>query len=119
MITKLLPQDFELLSGNDKDLNFVHRNQDGLVVDITGATIVWALANSPLSKSRIITYTSPTNVTITDALAGKYTVSIQDTDTEPLPPGEYYHEVRLTSAAGKKHTAAYGMVFVRRNVIDT
>lgn len=119
MITKLIPQDFELVSGNDKQLNFVHRDENGLIVDITGATIVWALANSENSKSRIITYTSPTNVTITDGPAGKYRVSIQAADTEPLPPNDYYHEVRITSVGGDVHTGVIGTATVRRNVIDT
>ncbi len=119
MITKLKPQNFELTSGNDKVLNFVHRNEDGNIVDITGATISWALANSQKAKSRIIFYTTPVNVTIVNAVKGEYRVDIQAGDTEPLTGRDYYHEVRITSAGGVVHTAAFGTVTVRRNVIDT
>ena len=119
METKLAPQNFELVSGNDKDLNFVHKDQDGAIVDLTGATISWALAEHEKSKARIIFYTSPTNITITDAVAGEYTVSILAADSEPLTPRDYYHEVRITSAASKTHTAVIGTVTVLRNIIDT
>lgn len=116
---KLEPQNFELFSGNHKTLNFTHRDKVGDVVDITGATISWALAIRPRSKRRIIFYTSPTNIAITDGPAGEYEVRIQDTDTEPLTPRKYYHEVRITDASGRVTTAAYGFVEVQRNVIDT
>lgn len=119
MIIKLKPQNFEITSGNDKDLNFVHKDEDGNIVPLTGAIISWALAISVESKKRIIFYTSPVNVVIVDAAAGQYRVSILSADTEPLPDGEYYHEVRITSASGKVHTGAFGFVTVRRNIIDT
>ena len=119
MQINLTPQDFELVSGNDKDLNFTHKDQDGNIVDLTGATISWALSDNEKSKSRIIFYTNPTNITITDATAGKYRVSILSADTEPLTAKDYYHEVRITSSGGKIHTAVIGTVTVRRNIIDT
>jgi len=119
VIRKLTPQNFELVSGNDKDLRFTTLDQDGIAVDITGSTIVWALARSAKNKSRLITYTSPTNVAITDGPAGKFTVSIQDTDTLTLKAGKYYHEARVTSPVGNKITVAYGEVDLLDNVIDT
>lgn len=119
MQTRLVPQDFELVSGNDKTINFTHRDRNGVAVDITGATITWALSNTAKSKTPIISYTSPTNIAITEPLNGKYTVSIQDTDTEPLPGGEYYHEVRISDSGGRKSTGAIGTVTVLPNIIDT
>ena len=119
MIRKLTPQNFELVSGNDKDVRFTTLDQDDIAVDITGATIIWALARSAKNKSALFTYTSPTNIAITNGLAGKFTVSIQDTDTLTLKAGKYYHEARVTSAAGKKITVAYGEVDMLDNVIDT
>lgn len=119
MIVRLVPQDFELVSGNDKTLNFSLLDQDDEIVDITGATIIWSLAKTAKSKTRIITYTSPTNVTIDDAAGGLFSVDIQAADTEPLQAGEYYHEARITSSGGKKFTAAYGTVELLSNIIDT
>ncbi len=117
-VFRLVPQDFQMVSGNDKTLNFTVLDENDLVVDLTGATIVWALADSEKSKSRIITYTSPVNVTITTPLEGKFSVSIQSADTEPLKPKDYYHEARVTSSGGDVTTVAIGTVEVLRNVID-
>ncbi len=119
MITKLTPQDFELVSGNDKNLNFTLTDQDDVAVDLTGATIVWAMAHAAKNKSRLITYTSPTNLIITDAATGKFQVQVQDTDTENLKARDYYHEARVVSAAGQKRTVAIGTVTLLDNVIDT
>ena len=119
MIVRLKPQDFELVSGNDKTLSFKTLDQDDVVVDLTGATIIWAMSNMAKNKKRIITYTSPVQVTITDAVNGLFTVDILDTDTEALPAADYYHEARSTSAAGLKTTLAYGTVKLLSNIIDT
>lgn len=118
-VFRLEPQDFQLVSGNDKTLNFTVLDQDDLVVDLTGSTIVWALADSEKSKTRLITYTSPVNVTLTDPTNGKFSVSIQSADSEPLPPKNYYHEARVTSAGGDQTTVAFGTAEVLRNIIDT
>lgn len=117
-IVKLVPQDFELFSGNDKTLRFRALDEFDAIIDLTGATIIWALAKSASAKSRLIEYTSPTNVTITDPAEGLFEVAIQNADTEALKGGEYYHEVRIESAAGSIITVAYGTVFMRHNVID-
>lgn len=119
MIVRLKPQDFELVSGNDKTLNFTVLDQTDAIVDLTGATIAWSLSKTAKSKTRIIEYVSPTNVVITDATAGKFSVSILDSDTEALKGGFYYHEARVTSAAGLKTTVAIGKVEVLDNIIST
>lgn len=116
---KLEPQNFELFSGNDKTLLFTHRDGDGTIIDITGATIAWALSIRPRSKRMLIAYSTLNQVVITDGPAGKYEVRIQDTDTEPLHDRDYYHEVRITDVSGRVSTGAYGTVEVRRNIIDT
>lgn len=118
-ITKLVPQNFELVSGNDKTLRFTALDEFDAIINLNGATIVWAFANSEKAKAPLITYTSPTNVTITDADNGLFEVAIQSADTEDLKGGDYYHECRLTSAAGNKITLAYGAVSLLDNIIDS
>jgi len=115
---RLISQDFELFSGNHKTLHCTVLDEDGNAVDITGATIVWALANHENSKSRLITYTSPTNVTIVAPLLGTFDVSIQGPATEALKSGEYYHEARVTSSGGSVTTVIFGKVDLKHNVID-
>lgn len=119
MTIKLVPQNFELVSGNDKTLKFTLTDEDDAAVDLTGATIVWAFAKTATAKSPLFEYTSPTNVTITDASGGLFEVEIQSADTLVLKGGEYYHEARVESAAGNKITVAYGVVSLLDNVIDS
>lgn len=119
--TTLTAQDFEVVSGNDKELNVTVLDENDVPVDLTGATIVWAVANSPESKTRIFFYTSPINITIilpqTAPNIGKFRIDVQDTDTEPLTARDYYHEARVVSSAGKKSTVMIGTMTVRANVI--
>lgn len=119
MTFKLIPQDFELVSGNDKNLNFTLLDQDDAVVDITGATIAWSLSRSNKNKTPLVDLLSPADITITNATGGKFQVKIKDTDTEGFKGGEYYHEARITSAAGLKTTVAIGTVSLLDNIIDT
>jgi len=116
----LIPQNFEIVSGNDKQLNVTVLDENGAPVDITGATIVWSVAINEKSKTRVFFYTTPTNITITFATGGKFRIDIQDTDTEPLSIGlittDYYHETRLTSSAGVKSTVMIGTMTVLGNV---
>lgn len=119
MSHKLIPQDFELVSGNDKILKFNVKDQDGAIVDLTGATIIWAMATHANSKKPIIEYTSPVQVTITSpATDGLFEVAILGVDTEALEGAEYYHEARVVSSGGLKSTVAYGVVSLLDNVID-
>lgn len=117
-VKKLTPQNFQLVSGNDKTLNFTTTDQDGKVVDLTSATLIWAFSRKASNKARLVTYTSPTNVTITDATAGLFSVSIQAADTEGLPGADYYHEVRMANAAGLKFTLVIGIMTLLDNIID-
>jgi hypothetical protein len=70
------------------------------------------------SKSRLITYTSPANVTIIDAINGRFRVDVLAADTETLKARDYYHEARITDSLGKKTTVATGTVKLLDNVID-
>jgi len=118
-VLKLVPQDFELVSGNDKNLNFTVLDQDDIAVDLSGATIAWSMSNSAKNKTPLVNLLSPADITITDAPNGKFTVAIKDTDTESFTGGDYYHEARVTSSGGSKTTVAYGTVHLLDNIIDT
>lgn len=118
---KLTPQDFEVVSGNDKEITVPVLDQDDLPIDIAGSVIVWAYSRSASNKTRIQTYTSPTNITIilpqTGSNKGKFRIDLQKADTEPLA-GDYYHEARMV-AGGKTTTVMYGTMTVLSNIIDT
>ncbi len=124
--TRLTPQNFEIVSGNDKRINVTVLDEDDVPVDITGAVIVWAVSATNRNKSRIFTYTSPTNITIilpqTGLDIGKFRIDVQNGDTEPLSPTkskrDYYHEARMVSSGGQRSTVMIGTMTVLRNIID-
>lgn len=115
---KLTPQNFEMHSGNHKVLKFTTKDENDLIVDLTGASISWAMSTTAKSKAPIATYTLADNVTLTDPVNGLFEVEVQAVDTEPLKGAEYYHEARVTSAAGKVTTVAYGTIKMLDNVIE-
>lgn len=93
-------QDLTVYQGDAATLTFTVKDADGVVVDITGATIRWQMARDPgdatalLSKSTIA---SPGGILITDGDAGVFTVTITAGDTS-LFEGAYYHEARVDDA---------------------
>lgn len=118
MIVKLVPQNFELVSGDDKNLNFTTLDQNDVVVDLTGAIIVWALSQTASSKTPLLRFTSPKHVTITDAVKGKFSVKILAWHSRRLRAGDYCHQARVQSSSGLRTTVAFGTVKVLDNIID-
>ena len=123
-VLRLTPQNFELFSGADKYLNVTVRDKNNQVVDLTGATITWALSRTPKS-TKLVEYTSPVDIIILDpATEGKFQVQIKNADTEALKGGTrakpemYYHEARVQSAAGLRTPVMYGDVELLNNLIE-
>jgi len=116
MIVRLEPQNFELYAGNAKTLHFEIVDEDGAVVDITGATIAWGVSTHENSKSKLFSYTSPTNITITDAANGKFDVSVLASNTAALKAGDYHHQAEVTDAGGNPTTVAFGTIELRTNI---
>lgn len=111
--------DIELyFSGNDAKLLFTAVDEDtSNALNLSGAlALQWRLAKKVSAGTPIIQKDLSSGIVITDAVGGIFEVTIAAADTEPLK-GEYYHEVRLTNAAGKKVTLAYGVFAITENLI--
>lgn len=110
-------QEFEAFSGNDVTLSVTVLDTDtGDALDLTGAQeLIWALAKNAQATA-ILTKTLLDGVTITDAPLGLVDVVLEADDLEPLR-GIYYHEMRLTNAAGRKTTLLFGAVTINGNLI--
>lgn len=117
MTAKLTPQNFEIHSGDSKTLKFTIRDQNDAIKDITGATATWAAAKRKTS-STLISKTSGSGITITDATNGLLEVELDPADTEALK-GDYYHELQLVDNQSRKSTAAYGTMTVRIDLITS
>jgi len=116
-------QDFEMHSGNDRDLVVTVKNAAGVVVNITGATIKWQISKLdaslavPTAGSDVALVSKDTggDIAITDAVNGVFTVTIASADTESLK-GDYYHESQVLLAS-KKSTVVFGKLTIKRNLI--
>lgn len=121
-------QDDEFYLANDRVLAFSVVDEDvspEVALDLTGATIRWAMSlvdpnsglaspNPTLEKS-----TATGGVTITDAENGEVEVAIADTDTDSLPPGEYYHELETVDASGNVTVVATGTITLLQNLVNS
>ena len=84
--------------------------------DVTGASIVWVLFNSPTGSSVIRkTSASTGHITISSSVVD---VNVAASDTSGLV-GDYYHELQITRLSdGKVQTAAVGWVTINRDLIS-
>jgi hypothetical protein len=92
-------QDFEVWAGEDKTLSCTVVDSAGAAQDITDATVNWFLRAGPTATSNVLTKSTASGITITNALGGAYSVAIADTDTAALS-GTYWHYAQLTDAGG-------------------
>ncbi len=84
--------------------------------DVTGASIVFVVFNSPTGSS-VLRKTTDTagNVTISGSTVD---INISSSDTSSLV-GDYYHELQVRRASdGKIQTAAVGWVTINRDLIS-
>lgn len=103
-----ISQDFEMVAGESRTLQFMVL-QAGSDYDLTSATLVWRLAESP-NGSAVLTKTESSGITVTDAAAGECEVAISAGDI--ASPGLYFHVLEVT-VSGQTYIAARGRVVVR------
>jgi len=96
--------DFEIYSGDSKNLLVTVTDENNNPVNITGAqSIVWALISS--DKVILRKTLSAGEITIINGPGGIFRISIAVADTTKLA-GKYQHECRLVTADG-----ASGIIF--------
>lgn len=94
---------FVLYAGQDKTLSLVARDDDGAILNLTGATLAFRLARNPGDTSLV----SKTG-SITVAASGTFTAALTDADTDDLE-GDYYYNV-LASISGTDTMCAEGVI---------
>jgi hypothetical protein len=109
----------EFFSGNTALLKFTVDDEDnpGSPKNLAGATdIKWAIAKQQ-GKTPLVIKSLADAVTVTDDVNGKVEVLLVPADSEALA-GLYYHEMRVTDAAGNVATTTYGDATVQDNSIQ-
>lgn len=114
--------DFELEfpEGTDFLWEFTLQDQDAAAIDISAATITFALflpsaATNPNGTAEL-TYTTANNVSITDGAAGEGTVDFEAADTVALAGG-YIAELEVVTALGKTYSK-WGKVKITPRRLD-
>ncbi len=114
-LRKLLDQNFEMVSGDTKEIVVTVLDELDQVVPITGASIVFILSVNEFSAA-LVTKTTGAGIVISNGQGGEFTVTLDVADTEPLV-GEHYFEAEVTDTGGKVSTVVLGVIDIRQNVI--
>ena len=113
-------QDFSMHSGDDRVLEVSITDSANAALNITGATVTWALSRAVADKvepkgAAIVTKTVGSGITLTNPSGGVLQVAIAETDTDDLA-GTYYHEMQLV-LSGDTSTVMYGTVTIKKDLI--
>lgn len=76
-------------------------DEDGTALDLTDWTISWRARHKTVQLEK----TLDDGITVTDAAAGKFTVSLSSTDTQT--PGRYAVEIRIFRETPPTQVTAY------------
>lgn len=111
----LIEQNFEIYSGDSKNIIIIVTDDNENIIDLSGSTIKWALKKTVNSiENNIYKDTSNGGIEITDALNGEFTVKLNPSDTEGLI-GRFYHEAEVTDAIGSVSTILFGIATIKRS----
>ena len=103
-------------SGDSIILKFNAVDEYGDVINLTGATLKWQLAQNA-TATPLLTKTVGAGITVTNASGGLFEVRLSFFETRTLSPGNFYHEVELTTSGGDKYTIFNGALVLARKLI--
>ena len=106
-------QSFQLQQGQNVELQITVTDTNGDAVDLTGASIRFAMARSQSSAVIIDSDTSPQTATpaISNATGGILSIYIDDVVMDDLL-GDYYYEVKVTDASANEAIVTRGYMTV-------
>lgn len=106
-------QDFDLYQGDDKQVTFTVRDEAGAILDLTGYSAVWVMYNK-LNRAATPILSKDTGgaalAILLPATQGKVRLTLEPSDSATVEPGEYPHELEITSGAGDVSTVTVGTV---------
>jgi hypothetical protein len=112
-------RDFTLYQNDDVTIQVTIRDENGDLVDVSGASAAqWIMRKYAGSTTASITKTlAAAEIDVaTSGASGIITIDILSADTTSLSPGEYYHELRITDAAGGDSTILVGHVNLKPTI---
>lgn len=106
-------QDFEIFSGDHKNLVYTVTNAQSASVDLTGNTIEWVLANHETSGSLLRLVTGGSGITISGCT---FTVALSPAHTSGLA-GDYYYEAQVTDTNSDVSTVSIGTATILTDLV--
>jgi len=88
----------------------------GAAVNLTGATLTWALATAPGSTATLTKTSTAGDITVGGAGSNVATVALQPADTASLG-GLYTHELQVVDGAAAVYTLYQGELYIMGDVI--
>lgn len=103
-------QNIEIYRGDNRTLKVTIKGADGVVVDITNATIKFTVKKNVADEENKIqkTTNSASQISITDAANGEYEIYLLPADTQDMDVDNYEYDSELITAAGKVYTVVRG-----------
>ena len=103
-------QNLEMVAGDHADIVIAVTASNGVIKNLTGATIKWTLYDDA-NGAFVLNKTTGGGVTVTDGPGGVCTVALVPADTLAVAPGIYYHECEVT-VSGIVSTVLIGHVTI-------
>ena len=118
-MTHYVSQNFSMFSGDDKLLRvtITDANNGDLPFNLTGTTSTIWKAGRTSSSAVKVTKTLGSGITITDAVNGILEITLTPADTAALQ-GDYYHELQIVDASGKKRTVLAGTASIDDDLVE-
>lgn len=114
-------QDFEMYAGESKVITITVNDAAGDPVDLSGATIKWAVKVNPDDAEATITKNSGEDggIEILDqeTKKGQLTITLAPADTEEKGGVSYCHEAEVTDSEENVSTATRGMMRVKKALV--
>ena len=104
-------QSFTLQQGQNVELAIAVVDNDGVAVDLTGASARFALARNADATPLIDSDGATATITFNDAANGLLSVYIDDTVTDDFY-GDYYYEVKVTDISTNETIVTRGWITV-------
>ncbi len=102
--------------GDTVSLEITWLDADGNPVNLTGASLVWALGRTPAGPL-LVEKTVGQGIVITGASTGEFRIDIEPADTTNLKPGTYYHVCRAKEADGTVSTVLDGHIQIQQSLV--
>lgn len=96
--------------GDSRIIRVTVKDESGMAVNLSDMVIEWVLAQSAGGVAKITKTSAPgCGITVSYPSTGVFDVELTKVDTAQLA-GAYYHEAKITSPAGNRHTVVSGKI---------